>query len=475
VTRLSPAQDAKRTDAAAGGPSARRRRRLLALAGATAMVSLSGLGASTLVKSPMQVAAEQAPPPPALLTAEVEQRVLRDTVVLRGVVAPERAVEVTPSSSRDGGQLVVTGTPVRPGDRVRAGRVLIEVSGRPLICLPGRVPAFRDLRPGSRGKDVAQLQDALGRLGHPVGDTAGVFGSGTKRAVAALYESLGYEPATTGEDDERLLQEGRRRVRAAERALQRARRALQDATAPSGGGGTAAAAAQAALEDAQDEHADARSSQAELQARTGTTLPSSEVVFVPSLPARVDRVGGTVGSPVRAPLLVLSTGRLVVRAMLPLPEHRLVKVGQRVELVSEVLDLSAPGVVTSIAQTSGDGNPASADSGAGVDGLPTDGGAPQQAVGSGFQLTASGTIDQRLAGQDVRVTIEAASTGGPVLVVPLAAVSAGADGSSQVTAVRPGGRQERVVVAAGVSGDGFLEVRPISGRLRKGDRVVIGR
>lgn len=55
------------------------------------------------------------------------------------------------------------------------------------------------------------------------------------------------------------------------------------------------------------------------------------------------------------------------------------------------------------------------------------------------QVTRAGTWDNRLDGQNVRMTITAAATTGAVLTVPEAAINAGADARTSVTVVRPGG------------------------------------
>ncbi|MGG8406299.1 peptidoglycan-binding protein, partial [Streptomyces sp. 12297] len=79
------------------------------------------------------------------------------------------------------------------------------------------------------------------------------------------------------------------------------------------------------------------------------------------------------------------------------------------------------------------------------------------------------------AGQDVRLTVESASTDGAALVVPVTAVSAGADGRTAVTAVTPSGTRRRVEVRTGTTGDGYVEVVPVrSGSLAEGTRVVTG-
>ncbi|MGH3417583.1 MAG: hypothetical protein ACRDSS_14025, partial [Actinocrinis sp.] len=118
------------------------RRALLWTAVGAALVSTGGLAASTLVKSPAQQAAETGPPAASVLTAAVENRVLKNTVVARGTVEAARQVQVTPSGSTQGSATqVVTAVRTKSGARVEPGAVLLEVSGRPLIALPGAVPA----------------------------------------------------------------------------------------------------------------------------------------------------------------------------------------------------------------------------------------------------------------------------------------------------------------------------------------------
>ena len=52
----------------------------------------------------------------------------------------------------------------------RAGDVLVEVTGRPVIALTGPLPAYRDLVVGDIGPDVAQLEQALAAIGFDPGE-----------------------------------------------------------------------------------------------------------------------------------------------------------------------------------------------------------------------------------------------------------------------------------------------------------------
>ncbi|KQV21762.1 hypothetical protein ASE03_15845 [Kitasatospora sp. Root187] len=398
-------------------------------------VAAGGLSASAWVKSPQERAAEAAAPSPSVLTAAVERRVLRQSVVLRGEVVAGQSFEVTPNA-KGGGKSVVTAVRVKAGDPVASGSVLLEVGGRPLIALPGAKPAFRDLRPGYTGDDVRQLQSALKSLGYDPGEANGVFGSGTKTALTRLFSAVGYQAQPTGETDEAQLAAAAKQVRQAERAVADARDAND-----------AKAAARAA-----DDLAEARKAQADLVARTGPVLPLSEYLFLPGFPAAVGGLKAEVGAEVAAPAITLSSGDLRVRGVLNSEQKNSVKPGMAVEIASEVLGTTVPGTIESIGELRTDKtNPAN----------------------NGYPLVVTPTkpLDRQLASQNVRLTVAAASTGGEVLVVPLSALFAGADGQVGVVRRSPDGREERIPVAPGLRGDGSVAV---TGPLDPGDRVVIG-
>ncbi|WP_411073817.1 peptidoglycan-binding domain-containing protein [Streptomyces sp. cmx-4-7] len=483
---------------------ARRRRWVAAVAVGAVVLSGVGIGAARLIKSPAQAAAEAGPPPMDLLVARVEKRVLRDTVIVRGTATAAQTVQVAPVTSVEGaGSPVVTKLPVAVGDRVTAGRVLLEVSGRPVFVLPGRLPVYRDLKPGATGEDVEQLQKALARRGHGTGaDRAGTFGAGTKAALTAFYSSIGYDPLPAVAD-------GGESVAAAEDAVTSAERALEDAVAArdaakeapaggegedgagagsggagkgssgtdggkasAGGGGSGGGAdAERAVRRAREDLAEARTDLAGARAVTGPMLPAGEVVFLEGFPARVDSVPARTGSPVSGPVMSLSAGALVVRALLQEHQKGLVRAGQKVEVLSEVSGVSAPARVQSVAGTMSQAQTPGRSDGSGGD----QGG--QEAGGErGYAMTVrpEKPLNPELAGQDVRLTIEAAATGGDALVVPVSAVSAGADGRTTVTVVE-GTTRRQVEVRPGTTGDGFVEIEPVGpGRVEEGDNVITG-
>ncbi len=89
-----------------------------------------------------------------------------------------------------------------------------------------------------------------------------------------------------------------------------------------------------------------------------------------------------------------------------------------------------------------------------------------------FEVTVDGA-PPALVGASVRITVPVESTEGPVLSVPVSAVSLAADGSSRVQRSTDAGL-EFVTVEPGLSAGGFVQVTPTDGTLEPGDLVVVG-
>ncbi|NEC69915.1 peptidoglycan-binding protein [Streptomyces sp. SID9727] len=444
---------------------------------AAVLLCVGGVGASLVIKSPAQQAAEAGPPPMDVLVARVEKRKLTDSVIVRGTVTAGQSVQVAPviSSGEGGGAPVVTKVALKAGNSVTAGTVLMEVSGRPVFALKGKLPVYRDLKPGAKGEDVRQVQKALAQLGHGSGgDAAGRFGEGTKRALNSFYASLGYEPVPALADGGAGVKDAQDAVTASERALQDARDAAAEPSGTTGSAGKAGAEDAGAgspkdgrrsVERAQEDLAEARAELSKAQAAQGPMLPTGEVVFLEDFPARVDSVPVRVGSPVNGPAMTLSAGALVVRGVLQEHQKGMVRAGQRVQILSEMSGTTAQAKVLSVSETlqqperpAGDGEDAP----------------PAGEAGYVMLVRPLKALPVAWAGQDVRLTIEAGATDGEALVVPVTAVSAGEDGRTTVTVAR-GEEQHRVEVRPGTTGDGYVEVVPLSdGELEEGDNVITG-
>ncbi|MEU9302873.1 peptidoglycan-binding domain-containing protein [Streptomyces sp. NPDC048269] len=471
------------------GGGARIGRRWVALiaVGAVALTG-AGFGASLLIKSPAQAAADSRPPAPSVITAPVEYRTLASSVILRGTVVAGQSVEITPGGAAEGGSPTVSKLPLKVGDEVGAGRLLVEISGRPVIALQGTVPLYRDLKPGAQGSDVGQLQDALQKLGHSTSpDNRGRFGEGTKSAVTALYNALGYEPVVVGgAEGAAAVTAAETRVTSAVRALDDAKDALKtaEASSVSGSGKTTVPTTSRELEHlrkavsrAQEDLATAREGLVAARATAGPMVPSGEVTFLESFPARVQDIPARLGGKVQGAVMTIAAGALVLHGYVPDHQKGLIRAGQQAEILSEVNGASAQASVQSIATArttprADGGTPAGQPAG-----QPAGGQAGGQAGADGYLMTlAPGRpLGAEWTGQNVRMTVLAATTAGKVLVVPITAVSAGADGSTVVTVLEDDGRQRRVRVKPGTTSDGHAEVTPLDGgALGEGDRVVTG-
>lgn len=124
--------------------------------------------------------------------AAVTSRELSDSVVTRGDVAVLAAADVLEGRAFPASPAIVTAAPLVTGDEAKAGSVLLEVNGRPVLALPGDLPAYEDLAAGAEGPLVAQLQKALKATGAKITDDKGVFGASTAAGVARLYTDAGY-------------------------------------------------------------------------------------------------------------------------------------------------------------------------------------------------------------------------------------------------------------------------------------------
>ena len=144
-----------------GSRLARRRRVLFWVAGGAALLAIGGLIGASFVKSPQQIAADTAAPPPTATTARVVSQVLTSSVEMRGVVYPATQYDVYPSAPESDAAASGTGSPaggsaagggspgavyisrlaVAAGGTISNGEKLAEIDGEPLFALAGRVPA----------------------------------------------------------------------------------------------------------------------------------------------------------------------------------------------------------------------------------------------------------------------------------------------------------------------------------------------
>ncbi|RYV52943.1 hypothetical protein [Pengzhenrongella frigida] len=491
----------------------------------TAVIALvAGLGLSRLITSPAEAAANAAPPTAGPITVPVERRVLATDVVLRGDAVYEDPASITLETGDLGGPAVVTGQVPEVGATLNAGDLVLELAGRPVILLPGDLPVYRTLRAGVSGPDVVQLKAALVALGIDPGDPSSpAYDAATAAGVAALYARAGYPAPSAGEEAELALAGARDATRAADDQVASAERALTAAKAGPGQVDLVTKdnqirVAQRALADAQElvgqvdpdtgrpmvtaseianltdqvtaasvdrdallAPADTSEERAALtaaqRARTEagtdlttaqrnvlTPLPSSEIVYLTSIPRRVDSVEVHRGSTVAGTAVMSVSGAALQIAG---------------SVVASDADLIAVGTVVAIALPGGDEVPGTVVSiGAPVEGADADAAAEKADANRTrvIVVPAELTEPQRaeLQGANVRMTIRVSATDGEVLAVPTAALTAGPGGEARVEVLADDGTSTLVTVETGLAADGFVEVTSTAAALAEGDRVVVG-
>ena len=485
------------------------RNRTLWVVSAVAVASLvTGLSVGRFVVSPADAAARNAPPTPGYVTAPVEYGPLSNDVTVRADFGYADPVDVKIDTAGLPGAAVVTGRVPEVGAQLDRLSIALEVAGRPVIVLPGEVPAYRTLRFGVSGPDVSQYKAAMRAIGLDAGDPSNtLFDEQAASAVTTLYAQAGYPAPAISEDAETAVRSARNAVASAERSVTSASTAYDKAAAgPSAVEKQQAdndvASAQRALDaavadgepearvgDLRDALALARSKRAQLDAAPDTSgvqaelrgareqldqarddlarareralpsLPAGEVLYLSALPRRVDSVDVQRGGEVKGTAMVVSGATLSLSGSLPESDARLVKKdGKAVVDLPDGSTLDA--TVTSVAAG--------------------------QKASDRWKLTlapAAVTDEQltELRGQNLRVRIPVSATAGDVLHVPLAALTSGPGGESRVEVVTDDPRKGEsaltrlVIVETGLAASGAVEVRPVDGDLNEGDLVVVGR
>lgn len=401
--------------------------------------------AASQARTPAQRAADADAPSPSTITVEVESGQLVDELVLQGTVTRrERTTVPGPGGTAEGAQSVVTALPLAPGDTVYPGTVLAEVSGRPVIALPGDFPAYRELDRGMSGPDVRQLQRALQpRWGTPV---TGTFDVRTEQDVRRMYESAGYQPV------ERELP----REPAQEPQERQDSEDPDPSAAPSGSPPPASSPP---------------------PPETAPVVPAREIAYLAQLPATVTAGHVEVGDDGSGPLLDVASGRWQVEAPL----------GATTDV--DLSGLSGDGEIVfrdgPLAGTEAtfEGVRAPAQDGGEQDqegGEPAGdpGGDPGDAEATTAVFGIAGDVDDLTADQPQPVVVERARSPDDAVIVPLSALWTEADSSAVVRVVADDGTTREVPVEVTVTVAGEAAVRPVAGdggaALAEGDEVAVG-
>ncbi|GAB3445862.1 peptidoglycan-binding protein [Actinophytocola sediminis] len=394
---------------------ARRRRSVVTIVIAVAVVaSAVALGAvlGPRLKSPAQAVADAAPPQASLVTARTERRVLAETIVLRGKVAPGSVIKLTVPAGLESPTAVVTAVYARKGSPLREGAVPVEVAGAPLIGLVLPFPLYRDIVAGLAGPDVLEVQRALARLGFRV-PINGVFDADTQDTVRRFYRSRGY---TAPE----LPVIGQQPAPAADPPVpgQQPAPMAEPVTAP--------------------------------------MLPRTHVLRLDKSDRTISTVPVTVGAILTdpaAPLLTLDASAPTITAVADKQQVARLAAGTAAEVVDEVRGQDATATVRTIGA-----EPVEAD---GTTGFP-------------IRLTFAGKALAPTPDHTVRITLATGLEAAAVLAVPVSAVYSHPDGGTFITVTDGGQHTRDITVRTGQSAGGWVEVIPQDRSVEDGAQVVVG-
>lgn len=501
---VAPAEPLTRRSRVSGWGRVVRGNRTLWIVASGALVSLIvGLLIGRFLIGPAQAGET---PEPGLVTVPVEFGPLSNDVTLRADVGYADAVEVTIDTTSGGS--VVTGAVPKEGATLKPLSIALEVEGRPVIVLPGALPAYRTLRIGVSGPDVLQLKNALVSVGIDVGDVASdEFDEATASAIGKLYAQAGYPVPAPEEGATEALRAAEEGVRAAESGVAQAKQALAaagagpskleiwqadvrvataqqavaDAKACAGEGCPSVKQAEwdlktarlerdqlwaakdtsgehAALDAARGQVDDANEALADARRNVLPFLPASEVLFLTELPRRVDAVNVSRGTSISGAVMTVSGATMRLTGAAAEADARLLKVGAKATF--ELPDGAEHRAVISKLTP----------------------GKESKARWSVLLQPDALTPAQitQLQDSNVRVKVAVGATDGDVLSVPLAALTAGPGGESRVQVVESDPRKGKdaetrmVVVETGLAAKGAVEVTPVRGKLEKDDLVVVG-
>lgn len=371
--------------------------------------------AGSQARTPAQVSSEADAPEPSTVTATVQKGPLASSRTFEGELSREVALAVkAPAASEEGGGAgqIVTFLPRKSGDEVKSGQSVIEISGRPVIALEGKFPAFRDIKEGDKGRDVSQLQTALSSLyGTPV---TGTFDARTTADVKRLYAALGYQPATV-DGEAKVGEEGE--------------------TTPG---------------------------------PKLVSVPAAELLIAKSLPATVGKVTAQVGLPAKDTLLTLVGGAWQVTVPLSDGAKGLDNLGDEARLTFGEGPLEEKGTsLLGIGPPPGEDKQESEENndpwGEGENGPPDI---------ATFKVNAKDLPKKPKVGSAQTVVVEFKHSPDEAVIVPVSALWRKA-GTDVVTTVDDAGNRADVPVTIHLNHEGLAAVTPKEGELAVGTKVVV--
>ncbi len=227
---------------------------------------------------------------------------------------------------------------------------------------------------------------------------------------------------------------------------------------------------------------DAKAELVRLEAETGIVVPANEVVFFNALPLRIDESKLSAGDALSGVFMTVSTQRVAVDSSVDPADASGLRVGQDAEIEASDLQITLKAKITEIASSTGTKGAAAGRIYVELTPAEDEPAQPEPAAPDPAVVNGQPQFENRkprltdLNGLPVKVTVPISSTGGKVLAVPTAAVSATIDGTTRVEVQdAPGAPTRLVQVTAGLRAEGFVQITPTrpSG-IKEGDTVVTG-
>ncbi len=414
------------------------------------LVGLWRLSATGISSEQRSVDAE--PPPPPVVTARVEERILSDSVSVRGIVTASGSEVVMPPAT-DPSLPIVVEVRVVVGEVIKVGQVLAVVADRPVIATSLDIPLHRSINPGARGEDVRRLQVMLNTL-----DTStrlqvdGEYGTATQEAVSRFYQQAGFEAPTNADELAPLLDSADDTVAVADKAVTDAQLLLKKLRATldaASNGESDEKADKEAVDDAElslgrarETLVSAKSDRAAVRRQSGVIADRTELASL-GLPATVVAVNVAPGDLATGPLLEVTESMLVLESEVDIERATLFSLGG--------MAITEDGWELII-----DSNTEFSDSGKVL-----------------VRFLPLNDLPLQSLGRSVRIDVELAATDGAVLAIPVSAIAT-VDGDTIVRLLDETGQENTAIIETGIPIGGWVEVLRSDPHLAVGDVVEVG-
>lgn len=150
--------------------------------------------------------------------------------------------------------------------------------------------------------------------------------------MSRWYRSKGFHAQEPGVADKQQLGTLEAAVTSAQQALLAAKNPGSGSEGSSSGTATGGESGKLQLKAAQQQLDAANAALFAFQAGYGTKVPAGEVVFLPDLPARLDKVSAKIGDTPSGPVGTVTSSKVVVQAVVPSNDAKLLHKGMTAQV-----------------------------------------------------------------------------------------------------------------------------------------------